>query len=168
MARGPESISRCILHLFSRNPQALQKFFVLRMQEEWSRLPAPFCEGTAPVAFDGKTLTIHVRNAVWKQEMVFRSPDLLALVQEYWPQVGVTALRVRVGAIPPPPASPPVRVTLKQRPNLTPTPGSPGDRILRAILSELDANKEAWAQNMREIILRKLAAQDAGSGEEKN
>ena len=85
-----------------------------RVQIAWSTVaPGRLREVAWPGALSSGTLTVHVLDNQWLHELVYMRTELLERVQHACPQVGIEALRMRVGPIAelppeaPPPAEPP-------------------------------------------------------------
>lgn len=158
MAREPVSLAQVIEMLLRRNPPLLHQFNLNRLQQEWRQLPAPFPDGTAPLAFDGVTLVIAVRNIVWKQEMSFRSGDLEVAMRAAWPRVRWEKLQFKVAPLPEPPAppAPPADRALRMRTVGRTTAGSPGDLEFRRIQTDLQGNEEPFARSLLRMLESRL------------
>jgi len=158
MAREPVSIASVLFQLLSRNPQLLQQFQLGRLQQEWSQLPAPFPDGTAPLSYDGVTLVVAVRNIVWRQEMTFRSGQLQSAVRAAWPDLRYEKMTFRVAPLPEPPAppTPPSDPALRLRTIRRTTAGSPGELEFRRIQDDLQGNDEPFARSLLRLLERRL------------
>lgn len=154
MPYEPVSVARALFSLLSRNPQLLHLFHLLRLRQEWPSLPAPFPEGTAPLEYDGATLTVAVRNHVWRQELTLRGRELELAIRSAWPELPLSRLRYQVRELPPPPAPPvpPAAPALRLRSIRRTTPGSPGELEFRRLHDEWKDSDEPFAR----VLLRML------------
>jgi len=154
----PVSVARTLFQLLARNPQLLHLFHLSRLQMEWSRLPAPYPDGTAPLAYDGVTLTLAVRNIVWRQELGLRSRELEAAIRAAWPDLAFHALRFRVHELPKAPAPPPrpADPALRQRSIARTTPGSPGEQEFRRLHDEWKDSDEPFARSLLRMLEQRL------------
>ena len=71
-----------------------------RIQIAWSTVaPGRLREVAWPGGLSSGTLTVHVLDNQWLHELVYMRTELLERVQHACPEVGVEALRMRVGPI---------------------------------------------------------------------
>jgi hypothetical protein len=162
MPYEPVSVARALFSLLSRNPQLLYQFHLMRLRQEWSSLPAPFPDGTAPLEYDGATLTVAVRNHVWRQELTLRGRELETAVRAAWPELPLARLRFQVHDLPAPPAppTPPADPALRLRAIHRTTPGSPGEQEFRRLHDEWKDSEEPFARSLLRMLESRLPEEE--------
>lgn len=120
-------------------------------------MPSPFAQGCVPWMYDGKKLLLAVRTHVWKQEIAMMRRELERTIRQLWPQLYFDKLWLRVvphAQLPLPEHTPPDRVPLRRV--APPTPHSPGDRVLGALLEETVHSDEPIAAVMTRLLEKRM------------
>lgn len=126
---------------------------VTRVQMAWREVAGTSLQGVCwPQSIHRDILTLTVRDNQWLHELVYLQADLMRRLQAMVPQIGVSHIRMRVGAIPPPlpierdPPPPPV----------TSMPDEPDAETRNALAAVEDPRLRQIAANARLAMSARL------------
>src|SRR5262245_57693180 len=95
----PQRLGSVVSKVYPANePEQLQAIRAFRWWEKV--VPPRVARNARPVRLRRGTLTIHVTNSTWAQELSYLRPQLLASIQRGAPEAKIKELQIRVGELP--------------------------------------------------------------------
>jgi hypothetical protein len=85
-----------------RQHVAVDTVTLMQVRDAWPHVAGAALEArTWPAAVHGETLVVHVHDNQWLHELTYLRQDLLRRLQALAPSARLTALRLRLGEVPP-------------------------------------------------------------------
>ncbi|MBL9100833.1 MAG: DUF721 domain-containing protein [Myxococcales bacterium] len=98
---APLQLTEAIWELVRRHVD-VETVALVQVRDVWPRVAGAHLEArTWPAAVHGETLVVHVHDNQWLHELTYMRQDLLRRLQALAPTTRLTALRLRLGDVPP-------------------------------------------------------------------